>query len=44
MLAANVPVVYAGRYLMQRLPLDWARRAACGVFFLLGVVTIAAGI
>jgi Ca2+/H+ antiporter, TMEM165/GDT1 family len=44
MLAANVPVVYAGRYLMQRLPLDWARRAACAVFFLLGIVTIAAGI
>ena len=44
MLAANVPVVYAGRYLMQRLPLDWARRAACAVFFLLGVITIAAGI
>lgn len=40
MLAANVPVVYAGSWLMQRIPLDWARRAACVVFILLGVATI----
>lgn len=40
MLAANVPVVYAGSWLMEKISLDWARRAACGIFMLLGVVTI----
>jgi putative Ca2+/H+ antiporter (TMEM165/GDT1 family) len=44
MLAANVPVVYFGKYILEVVPLDWARRAACGVFMLLGVLTIAAGI
>lgn len=44
MLAANVPVVYAGRYLMEKLPLNLARRAACAVFMLLGVMTIVAGL
>ncbi|MDX3774137.1 TMEM165/GDT1 family protein [Chromatiaceae bacterium AAb-1] len=40
MLAANVPVVYAGGWLMQRIPLNWARSVACGVFMLLGIATI----
>jgi len=40
MLAANVPVVYAGSWLLERISLDWARRVACGIFMLLGVVTI----
>lgn len=40
MLAANVPVVYAGSWLMQRIPLNWARIVACGVFMLLGAATI----
>ena len=42
MLAANVPVVYAGQWIMQRLPLSAARLGACAVFMLLGVVTIIA--
>lgn len=40
MLAANVPVVYAGSWLLQKISLDWARRAACAVFILLGIFTI----
>lgn len=43
MLAANVPVVYFGKYILEVVPLDWARRLACGVFMLIGVLTIAAG-
>lgn len=39
MLAANVPVVYLGSWLLQKISLDWARRAACAVFMLLGVIT-----
>jgi len=44
MLAANVPVVYFGKYILEVVPLDWARRVACGVFMLLGVLTIAKGL
>lgn len=40
MLAANVPVVYAGSWLLERISLDWARRIACAIFILLGVLTI----
>lgn len=40
MLAANVPVVYAGSWLLQKISLDWARRIACAVFIVLGVLTI----
>ncbi|MEE2022976.1 TMEM165/GDT1 family protein [Alkalimonas mucilaginosa] len=40
MLAANVPVVYAGSWLMEKISLDWARRAACAIFMLLGILTI----
>lgn len=40
MLAANVPVVYAGSWLLERISLDWARRVACTIFMLLGVLTI----
>lgn len=40
MLAANVPVVYAGSWLLQKISLDWARRIACTVFIVLGVLTI----
>ncbi len=43
MLAANVPVVYFGKYILEVVPLDWARRVACAVFMLLGVLTIAKG-
>lgn len=41
MLAANVPVVLAGRWLMERLPLAAARFGACGLFLLMGVLTLA---
>jgi putative Ca2+/H+ antiporter (TMEM165/GDT1 family) len=40
MLAANVPVVYAGSWLLERISLDWARRVACAIFMLLGFITI----
>ncbi|MFC6673031.1 TMEM165/GDT1 family protein [Marinobacterium aestuariivivens] len=40
MLLANVPIVYAGSWLMQRLPLLWARRGACALFAALGIGTI----
>ncbi len=40
MLAANVPVVYAGSWLLERISLDWARRIACAIFILLGIITI----
>ena len=40
MLAANVPVIMAGRWLMERLPLATARVAASGLFLALAVVTV----
>lgn len=41
MLLANVPVVLAGNWLMQWLPLRAARWTACGVFLVLGGLTLA---
>jgi len=43
MLAANVPVVYYGALLMAKIPLDLARKAACAVFFAIGILTIISG-
>ena len=40
MLAANVPVVYAGEWLMKRIPLNIARYSACVVFMLIGIMII----
>ena len=40
MLAANVPVVYAGSWILQKVSLDWARRSACAIFILLGLYII----
>lgn len=40
MMLANVPVAYAGGWLMQKIPLSLARWSACGLFILLGVVSI----
>ena len=40
MLAANVPVVLAGQWLMDRLPLQAARWSACLLFLGLGVWTL----
>jgi putative Ca2+/H+ antiporter (TMEM165/GDT1 family) len=43
MLAANVPVVMAGQWLMDRLPMRYARWGACGLFMVLAVVTLLQG-
>jgi putative Ca2+/H+ antiporter (TMEM165/GDT1 family) len=40
MLLANVPVAYAGSWLMQKIPLNVARWAACLLFVGLGVATL----
>lgn len=37
MLLANVPVVFLGNKLTERLPLDWIRRFAAGLFAVLGL-------
>lgn len=43
MLVANAPVVYAGRYLAEKLPLRLVRRIAAALFILIGVAVAAAG-
>jgi putative Ca2+/H+ antiporter (TMEM165/GDT1 family) len=43
MLLANVPVIVAGGWIMERVPLQWTRRAAFALFVALGVITIVAG-
>lgn len=40
MLAANIPVILAGRWLMDRLPLNAARIGAFVLFLMLGVLTV----
>ena len=40
MLLANVPVVLAGNWIMQKLPLNMMRWVACALFAALGVATI----
>jgi putative Ca2+/H+ antiporter (TMEM165/GDT1 family) len=40
MLLANVPVVYAGQWLMERINPDKTRLAACILFVLLGIAAI----
>ncbi|WP_203141951.1 TMEM165/GDT1 family protein [Marinobacter mangrovi] len=40
MLLANVPVILAGQWLMDRMPLATARLFACGLFIVLGVITL----
>lgn len=40
MLLANVPVVYAGRWLMAKIPLAWIRRVAALAFALLGILVL----
>lgn len=42
MMLANVPVAYAGSWLMQKIPLNLARWSACGLFVGLGVLSIIA--
>jgi putative Ca2+/H+ antiporter (TMEM165/GDT1 family) len=40
MLIANVPVVFAGDRLAQRIPMQWVHRAAAALFALLGVAAL----
>jgi len=40
MLLANIPVIFAGKWLMQRMPLALARKAAFVLFITLAVITI----
>lgn len=40
MLLANVPVVFAGKWLMERMPLDLARKGAFVLFILLAAITL----
>lgn len=40
MLLANVPVIFAGRWLMDRLPMNYVRRAAFLLFVVLAIVTV----
>ena len=37
MLIANVPVIYAGKALLKRIPLNTVRAIAASVFVLLGI-------
>jgi putative Ca2+/H+ antiporter (TMEM165/GDT1 family) len=41
MMLANIPVVFAGRWLMDRLPLNYARWGACVLFLAMAVITLA---
>lgn len=40
MLIANVPVIFAGKWLMDKLPLGFAHKAACVLFIGLGIATL----
>lgn len=40
MLLANVPVIFAGRWLMERMPLDLARKSAFVLFIALAIITM----
>lgn len=42
MMLANVPVAYAGSWLMQKIPLALARWSACALFISLGVLSMLA--
>jgi len=42
MMIANVPVVFAGRWLMDRLPLNYARWGAFALFLAMAIITLAA--
>jgi putative Ca2+/H+ antiporter (TMEM165/GDT1 family) len=41
MMIANVPVVFAGRWIMDRLPLNYARRGAFALFLVMALITLA---
>ena len=40
MLLANVPIIFAGKWLMDKLPLGFAHKAACILFIALGIATL----
>ncbi len=40
MMLANLPVVYAGRWLMDKVNADSTRKLACLLFIIIGIVTI----
>ena len=40
MLLANVPVIFAGKWIMQKLPIDIARKAAFVLFIALAIITL----
>ena len=42
MLAVNVPVIFAGKWLMDKLPLNFAHKAACVLFIAMGIATLVA--
>ena len=42
MMLANVPVVFAGNWIMERINADRTRQLACCLFLVMGIVTIAA--
>lgn len=42
MLLANAPVVFAGHWLLQRLPMAWIRRLAALAFAVLGILVLLA--
>lgn len=44
MMIANVPAVYVGQKLAQRLPVNWIRRIAAGLFVATGVITLYVGL
>lgn len=44
MLVANIPVVYAGRWLMDRFPLQYARWSAFALFMIMALVTLFSGL
>ncbi|MCR6667201.1 MAG: TMEM165/GDT1 family protein [Methyloversatilis sp.] len=44
MMIANVPAVYVGQRLAQRLPVNWIRRIAAGLFVATGIITLYVGL
>lgn len=40
MLIANVPVIFAGKWIMERLPLAYTQKAACLLFIVMGIITL----
>jgi len=42
MLLANMPVIFAGKWLLDKMPMQLAHRIACGLFLILALVTLVA--